>query len=78
MEKIYIEITKEKYFIIKVDIIQIFLKTFQEVDIVWRSVTCSYEGFSIGFVLGNKTSRNMPLISPITVLLKLKDKSCLT
>ena len=34
MKKIYIEITKQKYFIIKVDIIQMFFKTLQETDTV--------------------------------------------
>ena len=34
LKKIYIEITKQKYFIIKVDIIQMFFKTLQETDTV--------------------------------------------
>ena len=36
IKKIYIKTTK--HFSIKVDIIQMFIKTFQEADIVWRSV----------------------------------------
>ena len=35
MKKIYIEILNQKYFMIKVDVIQIFIKTFQETDINW-------------------------------------------
>ena len=34
MNKIYIEINMQKYFIIKVYIIQMFLKTFEEIDTV--------------------------------------------
>ena len=41
MKKIYIEIPKQKYFIIKVDMIQMLIKTFQEIDIVRRSVNYS-------------------------------------
>ena len=63
--KIYIEIINQKCFIVKVDIISS--------DIAWRSVSYSYGD---GFALGNKISRNMPSVSPIKVLLKLKHKSC--
>ena len=43
MKKIYIEIPKQKCFIIKVDIIQIFIKTFQEIDTGWRSINYFYK-----------------------------------
>ena len=43
MKKIYIEIPKQKYFIIKVNIIEISIKTFRKIDIVWRSVNYSYK-----------------------------------
>ena len=43
MKKIYIEIPWQKYFIIKVDILQMFIKTFQEIDIVWRYINYFYK-----------------------------------
>ena len=45
MKKIYFEIPKQKYFIAKVDLIQMFIKTFQEIDTGWRSVNYSYKGW---------------------------------
>ena len=41
MKKIYIEVPKQKYFIIKVDVIQMFIKKIQEIDTGWRSVNYS-------------------------------------
>ena len=38
MKKIYTEIPKQRYSIVNVDIIQMFIKTFPGIDIVWRSV----------------------------------------
>ena len=38
MKKVYTEIPEQKYFIVKGDIIQMFVKIFQEVDIVLGSV----------------------------------------
>ena len=43
MKKIYTEIPKQKYSIVNVDIIQMFIKTFPRIDIVWRSVNYSYK-----------------------------------
>ena len=43
MKKIYGEIPQQKYFIIKVDVIQMFIKTLQEIDTGWKSVNYSYK-----------------------------------